>query len=393
MKSFQTSSVKMAEVELGEKTPIVKIAFLDVGQADTIVVSCSDTHEAVIVDCVDADAVLDYLKSEQVRYLRGIIISHLHADHYGEVAVLLDKYDLVPGLQECEVVVFNEILDKRNLDKLIVDVDKHGGGTKRSLQTFLRNLREWCKRSEAEHGIPRCANLKVERRSLPINGALAQCFQLVHPHLSDFLELESQGLNNTSGVLRIVGSGSSTLLTGDLEPKGWQRLRTNHPDLQCDVLKFPHHGAWKDEDVDSLLQSLRPSIVVISVGTEGKKYGHPNPHVFDALYKQPHIRILCTEATDQCRASVLNERNSVVDRFKAHASKTNHQLVLSKQTQSCPCAGTVIIELDDEVRVLQPEIKFHRESIIMDHFKAHRCNIEYPPQTHLTEAVPQNIDL
>jgi len=365
----------MAEAELGEKVPIIKIAFLDVGQADTIVISCPDTHEAAVVDCVDADAVLDYLKAEQITCLRGVVITHLHTDHYGGVSSLLDKHYLVPGLQECEVVVFNEILDKRNLDKLMIDSDKHGGGTKRSLCTFLRNLREWCKQGEREQGRSKCANLKVERRSLPIDGTLAQCFQLLHPHLSDFLRLENEGLNNTSGVLRIAGQGSSALLTGDLEPKGWQQLKENHSDLRCDVLKFPHHGgAWKEADAEDLLNSISPSVVVISVGSEGdKKYGHPNPDVFAALSKRPHIRVLCTQATDQCRISVLGEQASIVDKFKVYATKKGHQLILSKH--GCPCAGTVIIELGDEVHVLQPEVQFHRETIIEPHFKTHKCNI------------------
>lgn len=48
------------------KVPIIKIAFLDVGQGDTVVISCSDTHEAIVVDCVDAKAVLNYLKHESI---------------------------------------------------------------------------------------------------------------------------------------------------------------------------------------------------------------------------------------------------------------------------------------------------------------------------------------
>lgn len=39
----------------------LKVAFLDVGQGDTIVVSNPTTHEAVVVDCINANAVLDYL--------------------------------------------------------------------------------------------------------------------------------------------------------------------------------------------------------------------------------------------------------------------------------------------------------------------------------------------
>jgi len=54
----------MTKTGLDKKLPTIKIAFLDVGQADTIVISCSDTHEAIVVDCVNAKEVLNYLKEE-----------------------------------------------------------------------------------------------------------------------------------------------------------------------------------------------------------------------------------------------------------------------------------------------------------------------------------------
>jgi hypothetical protein len=143
---------------------------------------------------------------------------------------------------------------------------------------------------------------------------------------------------------------------------------------RCDVLKFPHHGAWKDADVDELLDKIQPSVVVISVGSEGYKYQHPNSHVFSALFKRPDIRVLCTQATDQCQEAVLHNRDAVLQQLRSQADTNGYSVIGSMQ--GCPCAGTVIIELSDEVRVLQPEKKFHRQSIIEPHFKEHKCNIE-----------------
>ena len=59
----------------------VRVAFIDVGQGDTIVVSVPETHEAVIVDCFDAEAVISYLEKYDIRYIRGLIVTHLHRDH------------------------------------------------------------------------------------------------------------------------------------------------------------------------------------------------------------------------------------------------------------------------------------------------------------------------
>src|SRR5207249_282227 len=103
----------------------VRVAFLDVGQADTIVVSSPDTAEAIVVDCVDADAVLRYLAHEGIRYLRGVVISHLHADHWRGVDSLLQNCHQVANMSECEVLAFNNIFNRAMYEQLVRDPDDH----------------------------------------------------------------------------------------------------------------------------------------------------------------------------------------------------------------------------------------------------------------------------
>src|SRR5205823_3195993 len=117
------------------------------------------------------------------------IITHLHEDHYRGVSLLLNAYHQVRGLQECEVVVFNEILNKSAIDKLLMDSDNHSRSTRRSLDAFLRNLREWFQHGE-ERNMIKCAALRVERRPIPMDGVLAQCITLLHPYMSDMINLE-----------------------------------------------------------------------------------------------------------------------------------------------------------------------------------------------------------
>jgi competence protein ComEC len=362
--------MKTEEIESSEISHTVKIAFLDVGQADTIVISCPDTHEAIIVDCVDANAVLDYLEEEQITYLRGIIITHLHADHCGEVDTLLNSFHLVSGLQECEMVAFNRIVDRRNFQKLLHDADGHNEQPHlKTGLTSLKNLLDWCRRNRSKY-----SSYTIEPRSLPFHGTLAKSLYLLHPYEIDLDDLEARGLNNTSVVLQVLGTKSSALLTGDLEPYGWKQLQANHPELHSEVLKFPHHGAWKDEDISTILDCVKPSIVIISVGSDGyNKYSHPNPSVLKALYQKPHIRVLCTQATDQCQVAPLEKRLSVINHLKAESERGEYQYIISRK--GCPCAGTIIIELGDKALVKQPKIDFHRNFIITPHFKDHKCNI------------------
>ncbi len=377
MKGWQTSYMQMVAAELGEIISTIKLAFLDVGQADTIVISCSDTKEAIVVDCVNAKAVRNYLTREQITQLRGIIVTHLHLDHYSEVPALLKNYRLIPGMEECKVVAFNEIFNQKNLQKLIQDDYKHSDEIfSLRISTALQDLISWRDQNDSKYAL-----LQVQLgSSIPYQceGSLINSLHLLHPHAAQYRRLETKGLNNTSVILQVIGPGSKALLTGDLEPYGWKQLCANHQELQSDVLKFPHHGgAWKFDEVNDLLDKVNPSIVVISVGSIGAKYMHPHPDVFRALAKRPHIRVLCTQATNQChhQQAVQNEKSLITHHFKAEAESTEDKIFLTNSRGGCPCAGTVIIELGEKAQVVQPELAFHRNTIITPHLKSHQCSI------------------
>ena len=149
-------------------------------------------------------------------------------------------------------------------------------------------------------------------------------------------------------------------------------MKRNSADLSSDVLKFPHHGAWKDGNPDDLLETVGPSIVVISVGTNGSRYDHPNSHVFDALAQRPEVRLLCTQVTDKCTTAVSEKREAIIERFKEHTADTGKFFV---EQSGCPCAGTVIIELGSKAQILQPSAQFHREHIIKANYAQHKCAI------------------
>lgn len=364
--------------------PVVKIAFLDVGQGDTTVISCPETQEAIVVDCVDSSSVLDYFEKEQIKQLRGVIITHLHADHYGDVADLLNNCADVVGIQGCEVLATTEdIADPRDLHdsrkksmrkKWFPDGDGHSSvyeqpqvGAKLLPSSTLAKLYLWCEQNERK-----CELLTATPRSkLPMEGTLVQSLKLLHPPHIGYQKLRTQGLNNISVVLRVTGNGSSALLTGDLEPYGWQQLKAKNSDLASDILKFPHHGgAWNEAQADDLLSVIQPSIAVISVGSNNT-YDHPKSDVFTSLRKRTDIQLLCTQATNQCRSIIYNDSEAVISKFQMQSEKNGAFFILPRQKQ-CPCAGTIIIELDDRPRIVQPIPGFH-EDIIHNHFRDHKC--------------------
>jgi beta-lactamase superfamily II metal-dependent hydrolase len=367
----------MIDIEANTSSLVVRVAFLDVGQGDTIVISCAETHEAYVVDCINADAVLDYLQQEQVQFLRNVIITHLHADHYNHVADLLDNYSVIPDLSSCEALVCNDYRNRKDWARLQEDGDLHSSSMSSSLlrKTPLQDLRRWIASNKRKY-----SELKLGASVGPLKGILANNIKILHPYGADYPELEAKGLNNTSIAMRVIGPGAnaSVLLTGDLEPIGWHRLLENHSerDIHSNVLKFPHHGGtWGASDTIELLNAVQPSIVIFSVGTDGEKYKHPNREVFEILASPPytHIRVLCTQATKQCCTSIEMQRTPIIQHLNKLAYDRGQERIGSKR--GCPCAGTIIVELNEKASIVQPSLLFHKDSIVLPHFNTHKCTL------------------
>ena len=85
--------------------------------------------------------------------------------------------------------------------------------------------------------------------------------------------------NNTSIVCLLENDVCNVLFSGDLEESGWKKLLERMPELKCEILKMPHHGAFYDEKsvigLKQILEILQPRDVIISSG-DNKKYKHPD---------------------------------------------------------------------------------------------------------------------
>jgi len=350
------------------------------------VITIPETGEAVIVDCIDADAVLRYLSDQSIKHVRGLIITHLHQDHFKDANVFLKMCASVLNTP-CETVLFNWPLSRssRALDRYLSDPDGHSEMSEIAKINRLnrRTAYENLKAFAAEHEDEDLCKPLLRGDHHPIfDGAFCEVIELLQPSHGLMGSLLEYGLNNTSGILRIQGTGTSALLTGDIEPTGWRQLITK-TDPAADVLKFPHHGAWSESDVSAILDTVKPSVVVISVGTDAnKKYKHPNTHVLQAI-KHRNIHMLCTEATDQCEANVRNQQQSLHHYHEIAARAKSYLPLLSPR--GCPCAGTVIIELGDSVRILQPDMRLHHD-LIEGHLRTAQCGIGYTNDTQPLEA-------
>jgi competence protein ComEC len=345
---------------------MLHIAFLNVGQGDTTVVCNPQTHEAIVVDCLNPVAVWDLLQRENVHRVRAVVVTHLHRDHYAGLITFLEGCE--PRNIDWDAVYFYWLPQIAQREQLLDDDDGHSQGEdilalqqKKKLDTY-RTLAVWI----GEPGNERRYRLPDRLDEVNVQGMV---FELLHPTPSKIGRLALSGkLNNLSIVLRVSSGEASVLLTGDLEPDGWDVLMENMLDLSSDVLKFPHHGAWKRDDVDALLDQVRPEIVIMSVGTVGHQYEHPNSHVFDALKRRVEIKVLCTQATKKCTP----EPDKAQDRVQALLASIENKFTGVATNKGCPCASTVIVELGERAQIIHPprDTHFH---IIAQCFPLAQC--------------------
>ena len=113
-------------------------------------------------------------------------------------------------------------------------------------------------------------------------------FEVLHPKAGDYASVQRS--NAMSCVLRVQGasaSGSSVLLTGDIEREQEIRLLRERPEaLRSEVLIVPHHGS-KTSSVAAFLDAVAPQVAVFQAG-HLNRYGHPADEV-TARYRERGI--------------------------------------------------------------------------------------------------------
>ncbi len=263
---------------------IQRTKFLDVGHGDSSIIYFGD-GKVVVIDIPDADKLLEELISQKIKVVDLIIISHSDADHCRGVNDFLEKYMAV-GL--VKGVCYN--LDRKKLTK--------------TMNLFLKKFVQIYRKYGLEL-ISGQNDTSIQKREL-ISNKDTRLF-LIYPNTAAVTEAYlKDDINNTSIVCLLEHDVCSIVFSGDLEEYGWKELLGRMPELNCEVLKMPHHGAFYDGKggmgLDKILETLKPENVIISSG-DNKKYKHPNEKTIELL-KEKNINVYCTEFTSLCHCNI-----------------------------------------------------------------------------------------
>ncbi|MDS1029121.1 MBL fold metallo-hydrolase [Bacillota bacterium LX-D] len=235
-------SVEQSTEAFWGKTKMLKAHFIDVGQADAILVQLPNGKNILIdggnVD--DSEDVLKYLRLQKVKKLAAIIATHPHEDHIGG----LDK------------VILNLPVDKIYMPKV--------AHTSRCFEHLLKTI----KQKQLKITIPKAG------QSLDFDKEIH--FQVFAPNGGSY-----ENLNNYSIVLKITYGKTAFLLCGDAEHVSEKEMLAKGYDLKADVLKVAHHGS-RGSSSSKFLQAIEPRFAVVSVG-KNNDYGHPHLSIIKRL--------------------------------------------------------------------------------------------------------------
>lgn len=207
----------------------LSVHFLDVGKADAIYLHSGEVD--ILIDAGDvalSDQAAEYLKRRGVERLDLVVATHPDKDHIGGMAAVLNAFP-VERFLTCDLP-----------QSCVPDTDCY-----RAMQAAL-----------AEKEIP--VQLAQPGDTLRLAGL---SLEILGP------ARQYEDSNNNSVVLRLIFGADTFLFMGDAEKEAEADLLASGRDLRAQLLKVGHHGS-KSSTTEALLQAVRPSYAVISVGED-----------------------------------------------------------------------------------------------------------------------------
>lgn len=235
----QTEENKETSAEVTDNL-LMKVHFIDVGQADCILVENNSKY--MLVDGGnndDKDVILDYLIRLGVKEFEAIIMTHPHEDHIGSIDTVIQEF---------------------KVKKIYAPKKEH---TTKTYEDVL--------------------NAVIETGNTLHDPKPGEKFSFGAVTITFLAPSKDYGnnLNNWSIGIKVSNGKHSFVMCGDAEREAEEDILATKLDLSADVLKLSHHGS-DTSSTKEFMKAVNPKYAVISVG-KGNTYGHPSKSTIKML--------------------------------------------------------------------------------------------------------------
>lgn len=272
-KNKENTSTKERQTEvINETSNNLKITYLDVGQADSILIE--ENNEYMLIDAgnnEDGPYLVNYFKSLGIEKFEYVIGTHAHEDHIGGMDDIIKNFSI-------GTFYMPEVLTTTKTFEDILDA--------------------------------------LEEKQVAFNSPeIDKSFTFADTTIETlYIDNNSKDLNDSSIVLRLKHVTNTFLFTGDASTKVEKKLLDKN--IQSDVLKLGHHGSSYSTS-KAFLDKVNPTYAIISVG-ENNTYKHPQDEIIKRL-ENKNIKIYRTDES----GSIVAESNGSIITFKNIKTNTN----------------------------------------------------------------------
>ncbi len=272
-KTVNDNTIKQRKTEstLKESSNNLDVYFLDVGQADSILLSNNGHY--MLIDAgnnEDGPKLVNYFKSLGITKFDYVIATHAHEDHIGGMDDIIKNFDIgtfyMPDLITT-TKTFEDVLDALSEKQIAFEtptIDQEFSFSDTKITTLYVNN-------------------------------------------------EAKNLNDSSIVLRLKHGTNTFLFTGDASTKVEKQLLNKN--IASEVLKVGHHGSRYSTSKE-FLNKVNPQYAIISVGINNT-YKHPH----DETLKKLNDKKIIIYRTDQ-EGTIVAESNGNIIQFKTIKTDT-----------------------------------------------------------------------
>lgn len=225
---FRKNEDVLPTVNLSENSSL-KIYFVDVGQADCILIN--NNQEFLLIDAGnndDGEKLVEFFHELGVNSFKYVIGTHAHEDHIGGMDNIINNFSI-------EHFFMPDVIATTKTYEDVLDA--------------LSNK-----------------NIKYETPVEDFTFSLADMkFRVI------YVGKDCEDLNDTSIVLKGTYGDTSYLFTGDATNRVEKEILNK--DIKSDVLKVAHHGSQFSTHAQ-FLKKVNPKFAVIQVG-KNNSYSHP----------------------------------------------------------------------------------------------------------------------